>query len=207
MGGTARGRAGGAVLGGAGRRGSVLQGGSALGGALPTALRHGAGPTRWAPALALGAAFLLPLLGGARFASHKSAGSAKNGRDSPGKHLGIKIFHTERCEPGSIVVRQRGTKWRPGHNIHVGRDHTLHALVKGKVYFTKTRVRGRARTIANVLPEGKLLVYCKEGGKYQDPQVVDKAEYFMTHEHKPRPLPVPGQLPPKRARSIDKVIY
>jgi large subunit ribosomal protein L27 len=68
-------------------------------------------------------------------ASKKAAGSTKNGRDSESKRLGVKAFGGEKVPAGSIIVRQRGTKFRPGKNVGIGRDHTLFAMVEGVVSF------------------------------------------------------------------------
>jgi large subunit ribosomal protein L27 len=68
-------------------------------------------------------------------AHKKAGGSSRNGRDSPGQRLGVKKFGGERVVPGNIIVRQRGTRWHPGRNVGIGRDHTLFALVEGSVRF------------------------------------------------------------------------
>lgn len=68
-------------------------------------------------------------------AHKKGSGTSKNGRDSDGKRLGVKAFGGETVTAGSIIVRQRGTKFNPGTNVAVGRDHTLYALVDGTVRF------------------------------------------------------------------------
>jgi len=68
-------------------------------------------------------------------AQKKGGGSTRNGRDSQPKMLGVKAFGGESISAGSIIVRQRGTKFHPGDNVGVGRDHTLFALVDGKVSF------------------------------------------------------------------------
>ena len=68
-------------------------------------------------------------------AHKKGQGSVKNGRDSKSKRLGIKKFGSERVIPGNIIARQRGTKWRPGKNVGLGKDHTIFALIEGKVFF------------------------------------------------------------------------
>jgi large subunit ribosomal protein L27 len=74
--------------------------------------------------------------------SHKKAGgSTKNGRDSAAKRLGVKIFGEQACKAGSIIVRQRGTKYFPGENVDMGRDHTLFALIDGKVHFTEKAMK------------------------------------------------------------------
>ncbi len=71
-------------------------------------------------------------------AHKKGVGSSKNGRDSHSKRLGVKLFGGEVAKAGSILVRQRGTKHNPGRNVGIGRDHTLFALIDGKVVFKKT---------------------------------------------------------------------
>lgn len=82
-------------------------------------------------------------------AHKKAGGSSRNGRDSPGQRLGVKIFGGETCVAGNILVRQRGTKWHPGDNVGIGRDHTLFALVDGRIEF---RTRGKGRTYISVVP-------------------------------------------------------
>jgi large subunit ribosomal protein L27 len=68
-------------------------------------------------------------------AHKKGQGSSRNGRDSKPKMLGIKLFGGQRAQPGSIICRQRGTRWRPGVNVGVGRDWTIFSLVEGTVKF------------------------------------------------------------------------
>src|SRR5579872_1426517 len=68
-------------------------------------------------------------------AHKKGQGSTRNGRDSRSQRLGIKKFGGEAVIPGNIIVRQCGTKWRPGRNVGLGSDYTIFALVEGKVYF------------------------------------------------------------------------
>ena len=75
-------------------------------------------------------------------AHKKAGGSSRNGRDSESKRLGIKKYGGEHVIPGNILCRQRGTKWHPGQNVGMGTDHTIFALVEGKVEF-KTRQNGR----------------------------------------------------------------
>tara|TARA_X000000368_G_C22823576_1_gene620119 strand:+ start:430 stop:681 length:252 start_codon:yes stop_codon:yes gene_type:complete len=72
-------------------------------------------------------------------AHKKGAGSSKNGRESKSKRLGIKIFGGQKIIAGNIIVRQRGTVHNPGENVGMGKDHTLFALIDGKVKFTKKR--------------------------------------------------------------------
>ncbi len=68
-------------------------------------------------------------------AHKKGGGTSRNGRDSAGKRLGVKIFAGSDVTPGSIIVPQRGTKFTPGLNVGIGRDHTLYSLVDGCVRF------------------------------------------------------------------------
>ena len=84
------------------------------------------------------------------FASKKGAGSTRNGRDSNAQRLGVKRFGGERVLAGNILVRQRGTKFYPGENVGIGKDHTLFALVEGTVEFSTRRNRKHVnvRTIA-----------------------------------------------------------
>ena len=66
-------------------------------------------------------------------AHKKGGGSTRNGRDSKSKRLGVKIYDTQIVSAGSILVRQRGTKIRPGNNVGIGRDHTLYSLIDGNI--------------------------------------------------------------------------
>ncbi|MFM9153474.1 MAG: 50S ribosomal protein L27, partial [Methylocystis sp.] len=68
-------------------------------------------------------------------AHKKAGGSSRNGRDSEGRRLGVKKFGGENVVGGNIIVRQRGTKWHPGRNVGIGKDHTLFALIDGVVEF------------------------------------------------------------------------
>lgn len=82
-------------------------------------------------------------------AHKKAGGSSRNGRDSESKRLGVKKFGGEMVVPGNIILRQRGTKWHPGTNVGLGRDHTIFATVAGKVAFAK---KANGRTLVNVIP-------------------------------------------------------
>jgi large subunit ribosomal protein L27 len=75
-------------------------------------------------------------------AHKKAGGSSRNGRDSEGRRLGLKLFGGEACLAGNIIARQRGTKWHAGRNVGLGKDHTLFALIDGKVQFA-TKAKGR----------------------------------------------------------------
>lgn len=74
-------------------------------------------------------------------AHKKGQGSVKNGRDSRSKRLGVKKFGGQEVIAGNILIRQRGTKWKPGKNVGIGRDHTLFALNDGRVFFDKNGSR------------------------------------------------------------------
>jgi len=88
-------------------------------------------------------------------AHKKGVGSTDNGRDSNSKRLGVKLFGGQHAIPGNIIVRQRGTKYHPGVNVGMGRDHTLHALVEGTVTYKKKR---NNRTYVSILPDGSAVV-------------------------------------------------
>tara|TARA_Y100001970_G_C13589194_1_gene534666 strand:+ start:227 stop:478 length:252 start_codon:yes stop_codon:yes gene_type:complete len=82
-------------------------------------------------------------------ATKKAGGSSRNGRDSAGRRLGIKKYGGEVVISGNIIVRQRGTKFHPGSNVGIGKDHTIFAKSNGKVSFKKTR----SRTFISVITE------------------------------------------------------
>ncbi len=82
-------------------------------------------------------------------AHKKAGGSSRNGRDSAGQRLGLKKTGGEIAVAGNILARQRGTKWHAGRNVGIGKDHTLFALVNGKVQFT-TKAKGR--TYVSIVP-------------------------------------------------------
>jgi large subunit ribosomal protein L27 len=81
------------------------------------------------------------------FASKKGAGSTRNGRDSNAQRLGVKRFGGERVIAGNILVRQRGTRFYPGSNVGIGRDHTLFALTDGVVLFSNHSDRKRVSVV------------------------------------------------------------
>lgn len=82
-------------------------------------------------------------------AHKKAGGSSRNGRDSEGRRLGVKKFGGEQVVPGNIIIRQRGTKFYPGANVGIGKDHTIFALVNGAVSF---RTRANGRKVVSVEP-------------------------------------------------------
>jgi len=80
-------------------------------------------------------------------AHKKAGGSSRNGRDSESKRLGVKSYGGEEINAGSIIVRQRGTRFHPGVNVGMGKDHTLFALVAGKVAFAdRSAINSRTRS-------------------------------------------------------------
>lgn len=83
-------------------------------------------------------------------AQKKAGGSTRNGRDSAGRRLGVKKFGSESVVSGNIIVRQRGTKYHPGTNVGIGKDHTIFATVDGTVQFSTGY---KNRTFISVLPE------------------------------------------------------
>ncbi|WP_185851564.1 50S ribosomal protein L27 [Blattabacterium cuenoti] len=72
-------------------------------------------------------------------AHKKGSGSSRNGRDSKGRRLGVKIYGNQYVKSGGIIIRQRGTKHHPGKNVKIGKDHTLYAVKNGFVLFKKKR--------------------------------------------------------------------
>lgn len=86
-------------------------------------------------------------------AHKKGVGSSKNGRESHSKRLGVKIYGGQGCIAGNIIVRQRGTKWHPGRNVGMGKDHTLFALVDGVVEFKSSRGRSSVSVVTAAAAE------------------------------------------------------
>ena len=82
-------------------------------------------------------------------AHKKAGGSSRNGRDTAGRRLGVKRYGGQDVLAGNIIIRQRGTKYAPGNNVGLGKDHTIFALVDGEVLFTKGR---GGKPIVNILP-------------------------------------------------------
>ncbi len=82
-------------------------------------------------------------------AHKKAGGSSRNGRDSDGRRLGVKKFGDEQVIPGNIIIRQRGTKWHPGQNVGMGKDHTIFAKTEGRVRFLTRAGRAFVSVVAN----------------------------------------------------------
>ncbi len=83
-------------------------------------------------------------------AHKKAGGSSRNGRDSAGRRLGVKKFGGETVVPGNIIVRQRGTKYYPGANVGMGKDHTLFALTDGRVTFRDGKLGRKFVCVDNI---------------------------------------------------------
>ena len=82
-------------------------------------------------------------------ATKKAGGSSRNGRDSAGRRLGVKVYGGQLVVPGNIIVRQRGTKIHPGEHVGMGSDHSIFSLIKGKVQFKTSKLN---RTFVSVVP-------------------------------------------------------
>ncbi len=82
-------------------------------------------------------------------AHKKAGGSSRNGRDSAGRRLGVKKYGGEHVISGNIILRQRGTKWHPGDNVGMGKDHTIFSVITGNVKFNK---KAGGRTYVSVIP-------------------------------------------------------
>lgn len=88
-------------------------------------------------------------------ATKKAGGTARQKPDTPGRNLGTKFCHNELVFPGQIIVRQRGTKWHPGDNVGLGRDHTIFSKAVGRVQFkTEAGPRDKERTVVSVAAMG-----------------------------------------------------
>lgn len=85
-------------------------------------------------------------------AHKKGAGSSRNGRESDSKRLGVKLFGGQDVIAGNIIIRQRGTSFRPGKNVGIGKDHTLYALTDGKVVFLDRTYNQKKRKVVSVVP-------------------------------------------------------
>ena len=86
-------------------------------------------------------------------AHKKSGGSSNNGRDSEGRRLGLKKSGGQSVIPGNIIIRQRGTKYHPGNNVGMGKDHTIFAVAEGKVEFSK---KAGDKTVVSVVSAGEI---------------------------------------------------
>jgi large subunit ribosomal protein L27 len=85
-------------------------------------------------------------------AHKKGAGSSRNGRESASQRLGVKLFGGQAVVAGNIIIRQRGTSFRPGKNVGIGKDHTLYALTDGTVVFHDRTFNQKKRKVVSVMP-------------------------------------------------------
>lgn len=92
-------------------------------------------------------------------AHKKAGGSSRNGRDSAGRRLGVKKYGGEEVLAGNIIIRQRGTKYATGRNVGLGKDHTIFALVDGKVMFSKGR---GGKAMVNIVPANDMSAQAAE---------------------------------------------
>lgn len=92
-------------------------------------------------------------------AHKKAGGSSRNGRDSAGRRLGVKVYGGQQAIAGNIIIRQRGTEFHPGQNVGMGKDHTLFALVDGVVKFSHGN---RGRQYVNIVPANDALAQAAE---------------------------------------------
>ena len=90
-------------------------------------------------------------------ATKKAGGSTTNGRDSAGRRLGVKKFGGQVVIPGNIIIRQRGTKYKVGENVGIGKDHTIFSLVIGRVMFSHKKHNGYERTFVHVIPKSEAI--------------------------------------------------
>jgi len=139
-------------------------------------------------------------------AHKKGVGSTDNGRDSNAKRLGIKLYGGQLARAGNIIVRQRGTKFHAGENTYLGRDHTLHAQIDGRVAFNKRR---KNRTFVSIIPlgEGEALVPAKpvKEKKQSAPKPVAPA---VSEVKAAAPVaPVAPTAPAKKPASGDKIAF
>ena len=101
-------------------------------------------------------------------AQKKGGGSTRNGRDSQPKMLGVKAYGGQSVPAGSIIVRQRGTKIKPGVNVGLGRDHTIYAMVEGVVKFEPYSRSQKQVSVYNVAPEGESAAVLQEAQTTMD---------------------------------------
>ncbi|KAL1915856.1 mitochondrial 54S ribosomal protein bL27m [Calcarisporiella thermophila] len=119
-----------------------------------------------------------------RWATKRAGGSTRNGRDSAGRRLGVKKFENELVQPGNILVRQRGTKFHPGDNVGIGKDHTIYALEEGYVRFYTDPEYPKRRYIGVVLDANHSLPWPKDIPKPRRFNLVD----LIAHEEKRQTL-------------------
>jgi len=134
-------------------------------------------------------------------AHKKGAGSSKNGRESHSKRLGVKIFGGQQAVAGNIIVRQRGTKHHPDLNVGIGKDHTLFALIDGKVVFRK---KANNKSFVSVVPVEEVAVTEQPKAKKAAPKKVAKTE--AAAEEAPKAEKKVKAEAPKKAKADDLTI-
>ena len=142
-------------------------------------------------------------------AHKKGVGSTDNGRDSNAKRLGIKLYGGQLARAGNIIVRQRGTRFHAGENTYLGRDHTLHAGIDGRVAFNKRR---KNRTFVSIIPlgDGEALVPAKpvkEKKQKSAPIAPAVSEAKPTAKAEAPAAPVTPPPATKKAASGDKIAF
>src|SRR3546814_428260 len=131
-------------------------------------------------------------------AHKKGAGSSKNGRESHSKRLGVKIFGGQRAIAGNIIVRQRGTQHHPDVNVGIGKDHTLFALIDGKVVFRK---KANNKSFVSVLPfEEETVAVAEPKAKV----VAKKEEKPVAKKAKPAAKAETNEAPATEAEPVEK---
>src|ERR1700739_1795651 len=98
-------------------------------------------------------------------AHKKGVGSSRNGRESHGKRLGVKIFGGQEAKAGNVIIRQRGTSYHPGKNVGIGKDHTIFALVDGTVVFTTKK---QDRRYVAIKPKNEVVPVAKKPKKAKE---------------------------------------
>lgn len=136
-------------------------------------------------------------------AHKKGVGSTDNGRDSNPNFLGVKLFGGQLATAGNIIIRQRGTRFHPGKNVYMGKDHTLHAQIDGKVNFVKRRL---GRTFVEIIPEGEVAVKAAPAPKKAAPKkAAAKPAAAAPVEKAPKAeAPAPKKAAPAKAKKADK---
>jgi len=130
-------------------------------------------------------------------AHKKGAGSSKNGRESHSKRLGVKIFGGQRAIAGNIIVRQRGTQHHPDVNVGMGKDHTLFALIDGKVVFRK---KANNKSFVSVLPfEEETVAVAEPKAKAEKPAAAKKAKPAKAEAKEEAPAAKKEKAAPKKA--------
>ena len=134
-------------------------------------------------------------------AHKKAGGSSRNGRDSEGRRLGVKKFGGETVVPGNIILRQRGTKWHPGTNVGVGKDHTIFATVEGTVAFKR---KAGGRVFVSVDPERDTPPVLRQYLDYFDPAFIGISGPVENLKALTRPLGIlVGKIPSGDTYTMD----